>query len=264
MSLLVEIACVSCCGKVRKTNEDNLLFQGRILENTGGDLWPPQGCSLTLKETPELIAVFDGMGGEANGEEASFTAAKKLREIWQNKPLNAQMMFPVARKMNEAVFRRGQELMTERMGTTMAVMTIGKTETVVSNLGDSPIFVMRNGKLHKVSKDHTDAEEMKRRGITNRKPYLTQYLGIDPEELTIEPYVARIQTTSGDRYLLCSDGLTDMVEEPEIVRILGGAASASDAVEALTIAALENGGRDNVTIIAAFVRQRKENEECSL
>ena len=253
MKLTADIACASCRGKVRSNNEDNLLFQGRVLDAGGGDLWPPQAAGYDLSAGPMLAAVFDGMGGEENGEEASFAAAKALREISQREALEAKKLFRVSREINAAVFRRGRELMSTRMGTTMALLLLSETEAIVSDLGDSPIFVLRAGKLYKVSKEHTDAEDMKRRGITNRKPYLTQYLGIDPEELTIEPYVARVKTRHGDRILLCSDGLTDMVEEPQIAELLGKADSAAGAVEALTNAALEKGGRDNITVIAAIL-----------
>ena len=254
MKLSADIACASCRGKVRSNNEDNLLFEGKILDVGGGDLWPPQSAAHRLTEKPLLAALFDGMGGEENGEEASFAAAKSLREIAACRELDANSLFRVSREMNAVVFARGRELMSSRMGTTMAMLLLGETETVVANLGDSPIYVLRGGKLHKVSRDHTDAEEMQRRGITNRKPYLTQYLGIDPEELLIEPYVARVKTTPRDRILLCSDGLTDMVPEQEIAAMLGSAATAADAVAVLTNAALNNGGRDNVTVLVAIVK----------
>ncbi len=253
MKLSADVACASCRGRIRSNNEDNLLFEGRILDAPCGALWPPQSAAHNLTAEPLLAAVFDGMGGEENGEEASFSAAKALREIAQRETLDAKKLFRVSRELNAAVFRRGQELMSTRMGTTMAMLLLGETEAVVSNLGDSPIFVLRDGRLHKVSEDHTDAENLRHRGITNRKPCLTQYLGIDPEELTIEPYVARVKIQRGDRILLCSDGLTDMVPEKEIALLLGEG-TAAEAAEALTRAALENGGRDNVTVIVAALR----------
>lgn len=254
MNMIVEVACASRCGKIRGNNEDNLLLDGKILSVTGGDLWPPEGFEKALTGQ-ETMAVFDGMGGEANGEIASSAAAISFRDQLSGRAVEDYELFSVLQKINAAVFQKGQELQSERMGTTMVSLTLSPEKAVCANLGDSPLFILRSGKLQKISKDHTDAEEMQRRGITNRKPHLTQYLGIDPEELLIEPDIWKLTPIPGDRFLLCSDGLTDMVKPEEIAALLNTAASAKDAVAALTNAAMDHGGRDNVTIIVVILRE---------
>ena len=86
-------------------------------------------------------------------------------------------------------------------------------------------------------------------GITGRKPYLTQYLGIDPDEMMIEPYIKSYYLQEGDTFLICSDGVTDMVEEQEICRILAHNEDVGDCVDLLIQAALDGGGKDNITAI---------------
>ena len=87
----------------------------------------------------------------------------------------------------------------------------------------------------------------------NTKPSLTQHLGIDEEEFLVEPSIVRMELQAGDRYLLCSDGLTDMVSDEQIKQLLEGADSASSAVRKLIDTALDNGGRDNITVIVLTV-----------
>ena len=97
MKLSADIACASCRGKVRSNNEDNLLFEGKILDVGGGDLWPPQSAAHRLTEKPLLAALFDGMGGEENGEEASFAAAKS-RSDWSSGTSLTNSSRPFARQ----------------------------------------------------------------------------------------------------------------------------------------------------------------------
>ena len=88
-----------------------------------------------------------------------------------------------------------------------------------------------------------------------RKPRLTQYIGLDPEEKMIEPSSAKEKLQQGDRYLLCSDGLTDMLGNLTLCSILKNSATVQQGVEALMDAALERGGRDNITIILVEVEE---------
>ena len=87
-----------------------------------------------------------------------------------------------------------------------------------------------------------------------RKAPLTQHLGMDPAEVLLVPYVAKGDIQKGDQYLICSDGLTDMVENVTIADILINNSDAQDAVLALTSAAMQNGGKDNITVIVCHIR----------
>lgn len=88
-----------------------------------------------------------------------------------------------------------------------------------------------------------------------RKPRLTQYIGLEPEEVLIEPSYASVKLQEGDRYLLCSDGLTDMLDSLSICSILKNSATVEQGAEMLMEAALEHGGRDNITIILVEVEE---------
>jgi protein phosphatase len=94
---------------------------------------------------------------------------------------------------------------------------------------------------------------MRINGITGRKPYLTQYLGVDPEEMRICPSVSEHAVTDGDCFLICSDGLSDMLSEEQITAILQSGSDEEVTVQTLIVNALKNGGRDNVTVIVCRI-----------
>jgi protein phosphatase len=152
-------------------------------------------------------------------------------------------------QLNAAVVARQRELCTERMGTTMAAFCFSHGYVYVCNLGDSRAYRLREGEFMQLSADHVE----KREGQTKKKAPLTQHLGIAPEEFLIEPYIAKGEIKSGDQYLLCSDGLTDMLSNLEIDEIMTGTDTAESCVQKLVDAALKKGGRDNVTAIVCRI-----------
>ena len=243
-------ACLCHIGRVRKNNEDNFCFGTCCLEAENLGLSRPLTMSQPLRRRPRL-AVFDGMGGEENGEWASFTAAYRMcrtrRGIKERFAPESAFLRGLGLQLNAAVVARQRELGSRRMGSTMAAVSFSRSAYCLCSLGDSRIYLLRDGALRRLSMDHV--EEFSGR----RKAPLTQFLGIDPEIYAIEPFVAEGALKSGDRFLLCSDGLTDMVPEPEIAGILGGEAACGRSAERLVAAALEHGGRDNVTVIVCLV-----------
>ncbi len=252
MPYILDAACLCNTGKIRKNNEDNFFFDGRCLEVENNGLKHPVTMTKALRR--ELcLAVFDGMGGENFGEVASFTAAdcmqsatRKLKDYFipERKFLNSMCL-----KINEAVVAKQQELCTERMGSTMAALYFSHRYVYVCNLGDSRAYRLRNGEFLQLSVDHVE----KREGQARKKAPLTQHLGIKPEDFLIEPYIAKGELKHGDRYLLCSDGLTDMLRNYEIDEIMTGADSAEECAIALVDSALEKGGKDNVTVIVCRI-----------
>ena len=252
MPYILDAACLCNTGKIRKNNEDNFFFDGRCLELENNGLKHPVTMTTALRR--ELcLAVFDGMGGESFGEVASFTAAdcmqsatRKLKDYFipERKFLNSMCL-----KINEAVVAKQQELCTERMGSTMVALYFSHRYVYVCNLGDSRAYRLRNGEFLQLSVDHVE----KREGQARKKAPLTQHLGIKPEDFLIEPYIAKGELKHGDRYLLCSDGLTDMLSNYEIDEIMTGADSAEECVKELVDAALEKGGKDNVTVIVCRI-----------
>lgn len=251
-------ACGCHMGKRRKNNEDNFFFHGTYLtsDNQGLSdiLWKKTSFLEGIFSPYLFYGVFDGMGGGAFGEVASQTAAEAASNFLKNKDnINFSDITPsltnMCRTMNQRVFETGVSLGTDNMGTTIASLFFYAGQVWACNIGDSRCYRMRHTRMEQLSEDHTDAECMEQQGITGRKPYLTQYLGINPEELRIEPYVRNCQLQRNDRFLLCSDGLTDMVSEQEICNILEKADTPEAGVRKLIEAALEAGGKDNITVI---------------
>ena len=130
-------------------------------------------------------------------------------------------------------------------------------------MGDSPIFRLRDGKLESIYEEHTEKGMFERmygkEKTEGRKFHLTQHIGIFPEEMLIDPYIGMYEIRDKDMYLICSDGLTDMVEEHQICDILAEEETVESIVERLKETALEKGGRDNITIIIVRVAANKRN-----
>lgn len=252
MAFVLNAACMCHTGSVRKNNEDNFFFDGRCLEEVNNGLTHPVSLSKTLRR--ELcMAVFDGMGGEQYGEKASFAAACCMQSMTRR---FSDFFIPervflnrMCGKLNGAVLASQKKLDTERMGTTVAALYFSGSYVYVCNLGDSRAYRLRDGEFLQISKDHIE----KRESVSRRKAPLTQYLGIDPEEMLLEPHIAKGKIKHGDRYLLCSDGLSDMLTNIEIDEIMLHAATAEECAQALVASALEHGGRDNVTVIVSFI-----------
>lgn len=253
MSFTVHAACHCHTGRVRKNNEDNFLFGVLSLQERNAGLSTPLAMTFSTAER-ETLALFDGMGGENFGETASFRAARSLFTSLQDRSEENEETFSLeaTRRMNQAVWDSARELGTSRMGATLAMLTFREDRVYACNLGDSRIFRLRQGKFHQLSLDHTDGEFLAAQGI-HRRPHLTQHLGIDPEEMLIQPHVAPFRLQSGDWYVICSDGLTDMLEPKQIVELLWAADSPSHCAQLLLDAALEKGGRDNITVISCKV-----------
>ena len=251
-SRTMDAGCGCVVGQLRANNEDNFLFRGAYLgqDNDGLDRILTWRTSL---KTPTYLAVFDGMGGEANGEEAAWIAARTLQECTDQLPGERVSLEDVCQKANGRICQRARERGTGLEGTTVAILCLHDMEAEIANLGDSRIFLLRDNELRQLSVDHTDQDLLQAQGITGRKPRLTQHLGIEPEELVIQPYVSRMETRVGDRFLLCTDGLTDMVQEEEIRQILGALLPMGRTVEELITRALDGGGRDNITVICCDV-----------
>jgi protein phosphatase len=260
MDYRIEAACGSSVGKVRSNNEDNFLFDGTSLPKENRGQLPPLKL---YGEFPDSVsmAVFDGMGGMDHGEAASATAAESVKRLLEQmeKP-SPEALEDICLQANRAVWQKAVELGTERMGTTLAMLCFEKTHVYAINVGDSRIFGLRGERLVQISRDHTDEAYMKAKGIVGRKPRLTQYMGIDPGEVRLEPYITKGSVQTGDIYLICSDGLTDMLDEDTICQILAVSGTAAACVEGLIGAALEQGGRDNVTVTVCRILEQTNSE----
>lgn len=249
--MLIEAACGCNVGKLRRNNEDNFLFCGRILPQTNNGT--PQVLAQKLPvNDPQLFAVFDGMGGEEAGEAAAFAAALAASRAPLQQANAAPCVFlqRLCDEMNRAVCTESQKLLFGRMGSTAAMLLFSKNTVYTCNLGDSRVYSFSKGRLLRLSEDHVEPLPPNSR----RKAGLMQYLGIPEEDLRLEPHLTAHTACSQDMYLLCSDGLTDMLTEQEIGAVLAAHKSVRQAAAKLIEKALQNGGKDNVTVLLCSIK----------
>lgn len=254
MGFVMEAACGCNKGKIRKNNEDNFYFDGKCLEVENDGLKNPAYIETPVKRGL-CYAIFDGMGGENFGEIASHAAARQMQLtertlgdylIPEKKYLNRLSL-----SLNEAVLQAKREQCTDRMGTTMVALYFSGRYVYVCNIGDSRAYRLRDGEFLQISEDHVESHP----GRGCKKAPLTQHLGIDPEDMLIEPYIAKGELKNGDMYLLCSDGLTDMLSNLEISCLMHSSDDVDECASQLIQAALEKGGRDNITVIVCKINR---------
>ncbi len=253
----LNLACGCNVGKERSNNEDNLYFNGIYLEKINKGL-PEILYQQTTAAEPAVVAVLDGMGGGDYGEDASFTGARTIKtvlEATKTIPNPAEFLRELCETLNQAVVERQQDLQSCCLGTTVAMVYLHETSLYICNIGDSRVYCCRDGALRQISRDHTDRELLEKRGIRGRRPTVFQYLGMDTSQTRIEPWIQHMQIQAEDQYLICSDGLTDMVSDREIENILRTASDVQSAAEKLIHLAIEHGGKDNITAILVQVTE---------
>jgi protein phosphatase len=204
-----------------------------------------------------IFVVADGMGGAQAGEVASRAAADAFDVDLPDGPPER-----VLRETIAAANRRIHELARADpsragMGTTLtaAIVNAEREEVAIGHVGDSRAYRLRGGRLEQLTRDHSLVEEMRRKGqLTDaqaedhpQRSIITRALGPDPE---VEPDVHTVPAAPGDVFLICSDGLTTMLGEEQIAKLLGGATSLEAGVRALVDEANRAGGRDNITALA--------------
>ena len=250
--MIIKGCAATDVGKKRRNNEDNFYICGRYKEDPDANVDHAE----SIRQTGAyLFSVCDGMGGAQFGEIASNIAVRTLGKYAEYFDERYADYFAEA---NDSICRETAARGSERIGTTFVGLSIRGDTARCYNIGDSRAYLLRDTELRQLSIDHTQAEMMFRYGMISeeeakRHPsrhVLTQHLGILPEEMIIEPYAAdAIPLCDGDIFLLCSDGLTDMLGDEEIRDILSEDSCLKDKTEALIAAALSNGGKDNVTVI---------------
>ncbi|HAJ73363.1 MAG TPA: serine/threonine-protein phosphatase [Lachnospiraceae bacterium] len=243
----IEYACICNVGKRRQMNQDNFICNGIIRKENETIRYPLTGCLKTGEK--RVFGVFDGMGGEQKGEQASLIAAMEALFIKETEqPVKELERF--CTQANKAICEYADENNIYSTGTTAALLMFCEKEIALCNIGDSKIFRWSMGKMSQISVDHSMPSPF------GGKAPLSQNLGIPEDEMLIEPYVAIGKYHNKDIYLICSDGLTDMVPEPAIAKILSSG-DIRTAVEKLEKAALDNGGKDNLTIILCKVKWQR-------
>lgn len=221
---------VTDTGNVRAVNQDQLLADG------------------------DLVAVADGMGGHRAGEVASRLAVETLRDAFVADP-TAEGLVAAVHAANAAVWERSEsDLDLRGMGTTLVAVALVGASLAVVNVGDSRAYLLQDGRLRRLTSDHSLVAELVRAGQISedearthpRRNILTQVIGAAPE---LEPYVGEAVPQRGARLLLCSDGLFNELDEPQIAAILAAEPDPTDAAARLVAAAKQAGGTDNITAL---------------
>jgi PPM family protein phosphatase len=213
-------------------------------------------------ETPTLFAVADGMGGHAGGEVAARLAVDALAVAFGRRPTGAGLSQAV-NEANAVVWEHSQENPELRgMGTTLTAVGLvnedGHDVLALVNVGDSRSYRFHDSELSQITTDHSLAEEMVRTGelttaeaaIHPHRHILTRALGVS-SDVAVDLW--RIQPVRGDRYLLCSDGLTNELEPDQISEVLSSVSDPRRAAELLVQAARTHGGSDNITVVVVDV-----------
>jgi PPM family protein phosphatase len=222
-------------GRVRAINEDSYLV------------------------APSVFVVADGMGGHAAGEVASAMAVGEFRALAERSELLTEEIVEAIARANQQILESGRRHDTRTgMGTTLAGVGIvragGSSHWAVFNVGDSRVYHYVHGKLHQISVDHSEVQELISAGyitpeeakIHPDRNVVTRSLGTDPAPV---PDVWVFPPVAGERFLVCSDGLSRELDDAEIENILHREPVAQQAASALVACAVEAGGRDNITVL---------------
>ncbi len=271
----VEIAALTDIGKVREGNEDAYLVSriGRYLERLSSNV--PVELVPRFEESGYIMIVADGMGGHAAGEVASHTAIaatvariidspkwilklddpetreEEISELWEH----AREFF--ARTHAAVVDRAVADRALQGMGTTLTSAYSVGTDLFVTHVGDSRAYLFHDDRVEKMTRDHTLAQRYVDLGLMQPGDaeaarfhhVLTQAIGGNDEEPEADMH--HFQLAHGDRVLLCTDGLSNLVGEDDMASVIRQGRSAEDGCQALVDLALERGAPDNVTVVLA-------------
>lgn len=192
-----------------------------------------------------MFAVFDGMGGEACGEIASFVAASHTQLFCRDRAQYEEYLYELGELLNEKVREETEARSLVLMGTTAAMVQFSGEDIYVLNAGDSRIYRLSDHELRQLSVDHIAP-------VYGGKA-ITKFLGL-PGDYRLKPYIAAGKYTAGDVYLICSDGVTDMLSDAEIAEIIDRKQPVEDLCRTLIDAAMDKGGVDNATAVLLRVK----------
>jgi protein phosphatase len=206
---------------------------------------------------PPLFAIADGMGGAQAGEVASRLAAAALKESGARTLGGERRISDLIQEANRRVYDRSStDPKTSGMGTTITVALVENGNVAFGHVGDSRAYLIRDGRMEQVTEDHSLVNELMKSGKLSReeaeshpqRSVITRALGTDPD---VDADTFTIEAKAGDVFLLCSDGLTDMVGEREILGLVErNRSDINAALKSLVKAANRSGGEDNITVVA--------------
>jgi protein phosphatase len=238
-ALRVRSGSATSVGQVRDHNEDSLIARGMV------------------------FAVADGMGGHAAGEVASRIAVEALTRLVEHPPTRTEDVAEVLREANRAILESQEQHLDQRgMGTTVTGLTVveagGREHWVVFNVGDSRVYRLADNRMSLVTRDHSEVRELMDAGLIDaeeaaRHPMrnvITRSLGSDPAP---SPDVWVLPPTPGERFVVCSDGLSNELDDREIMLVARKYDDPQIAADQLVAAAVRAGGRDNVSVVVVSV-----------
>ena len=254
---------MSDMGRVRKNNEDNFV----VCDLTSGDIWVNAALhGRTVGPRGLVFMVADGMGGEASGEVASqiavTTVPKRLYDNLKSVGIASETNFVLLLReaiefANQIIFQKSQSgIEYKGMGTTTTAASLFGPYLFVAQVGDSRAYLLRNGKMAQLTRDQTFLNYLEDIGAEmpaeperdSRKSILTQAVG-SSENLDVKVTYTRLR--EGDKILLCSDGLYNMVHAEDMLNIMNGNEPLENKTKALIARANQQGGTDNITMIVA-------------
>lgn len=226
-------------GRQRASNEDSIL------------LIPDKG----------FFAVADGMGGHRGGRVASHMVTAEFGEIVRASegPLDLDELERALLQINRHVFERGEaDVELQRMGSTCVAISVHDRQADIAHIGDSRCYLVRADDGRQVTSDHRAIQSMIDQGALTElesrvhpmRNVLTRSVGVEPE---VDVARQTLALEEGDRLVLCSDGLTDMLTEAEIISEVAAASDLDQLVESLVAQANEAGGNDNISVVVIEV-----------
>jgi protein phosphatase len=231
-------------GRVRRRNEDSFVLD------------------------PPVFAVADGMGGAQAGEVASRLAAAAFREYHDADRMEpADRVEAIIQEANRRIYERARsDSEASGMGTTVTAAILTNGRVSIGHVGDSRAYRIRNGELEQLTEDHSLVADLMRSGRLTpeeadahpQRSVITRALGTDAD---VDVDTVTVDVEPGDLFLLCSDGLTTMVPEDEILRIVQEADTLDEAARSLVRAANSGGGEDNITVVLFKVEGDEAMEE---
>ena len=266
----VDIGAATHCGNVREHNEDHFIVARRISVRTIVATNLPPDEIVEDDDGAHVFAVADGLGGHSFGEIASRLAIRSrypssrretswLLEVLDH-PLDqmTEWFSRGAQGLHEELINQASIDSSSRgMATTLTAAFVVGRDVLVAHIGDSRAYLLRDNESIRLTRDHTLAQDLARSGLRSANLHsvrhvLTNCLGGDDGRVRID--FERFRIEDGDELLLCTDGLSDVVTDEEFPKLAAGHSAAQEHCDGLVNLALERGGRDNITVLAARFR----------
>lgn len=261
----VEIQISSDIGNCRQIQQDNFFCMRKILRHDEIEHYDAVFCN----KIPAIYAVCDGMGGESEGEVASYVAASSIAKVSVRKLRKMSdgdlvlFLRETLQKINNYVYKCRKDTVC---GTTIALYYVDRKRICIANVGDSAVFIVRLGRISMISELDNQAHRLYRMGILTeeqrwkdkRKRCLTQFLGMDEKKILLSPHISVFPHREDESIgILCTDGVLDCLRQEDLMRILVSAKKNENCARRMIEEAKENGSKDNLTVLIIKFKRRR-------